>query len=60
LLALRHKVLGKLAKAMNERFPSFLGWQDEHPVADPLQEYMVALEPEFQGEPDALTAAVAK
>jgi hypothetical protein len=38
----------------------FLEGRDEHPVADPLEEHMIALEPEFAGEPDALTTAIAK
>ncbi len=60
LVTLGHEIFRKLAKAMNERVPALLGRQDEHSVADPLQEHMVAPEAEFAREPDALTAAIAK
>lgn len=60
LLALRHEVLGKLAKTTNESVPSPLGGNDEHSVADPLQEHKVALEPEFARRPDALAPAITK
>jgi hypothetical protein len=49
LFPLRQEVLRKVAKAIYKAVPSPFGREKQHSVAGPLEEYVVALEPELDG-----------
>jgi hypothetical protein len=47
LFPLGQEVFRKVVKAMDKAIPSPFGWEQQHSVAGPLKEYVIALEPEL-------------